>query len=46
MLSSFAGGQADIYVDQGDIIKVGESVQLEVLATPGHTDGELLAFNI
>lgn len=28
-----------MHINQGDIIRVGESVQLEVLATPGHTDG-------
>jgi sulfur dioxygenase len=26
-------------IDEGDVVKVGENVELEVLATPGHTDG-------
>jgi glyoxylase-like metal-dependent hydrolase (beta-lactamase superfamily II) len=40
VLSSFAGGSADLHIDEGDVIKVGNSVELNVLATPGHTDGK------
>jgi sulfur dioxygenase len=41
VLSSFAGGQADMLINGGDVIKLGEDIELEVLATPGHTDGKL-----
>lgn len=44
VLSSFAGGDADKHIDEGDVINVG-SVELQVLATPGHTDGLLLMNN-
>jgi sulfur dioxygenase len=39
VLSKFSGGKADILIDEGDTIKVGNEVELKVLATPGHTDG-------
>lgn len=41
VLSSFAGGQADILINEGDVIRISDSVELEVLATPGHTDGRI-----
>jgi hypothetical protein len=40
ILSSFAGGNADLHIDEGDLIKVGNTIELNVLATPGHTDGK------
>lgn len=39
VLSSFAGGDADWHINEGDLIRVGDSVELQVIATPGHTDG-------
>lgn len=45
VLSQFAGGNADILIDEGARIKAGESVELEVTATPGHTDGCLSYVN-
>ncbi|XP_018020133.1 persulfide dioxygenase ETHE1, mitochondrial isoform X1 [Hyalella azteca] len=38
VLSEASGGDADLKVNPGDVIKVG-AVQLEVRATPGHTAG-------
>lgn len=38
MISEQSGAQADIYLNDGDEIKYGEQ-KLEVVSTPGHTDG-------
>ncbi|KAH7700544.1 protein ETHE1 [Aphelenchoides avenae] len=38
VLSSKAGGKADLYVDHGQTLAFGDE-QLEVRATPGHTSG-------
>ncbi|CAJ0602772.1 unnamed protein product [Cylicocyclus nassatus] len=38
VLAASSGGKADHYVKDGDKIKFGHQ-QLEVLSTPGHTDG-------
>uniref|UniRef100_A0A1I7YFQ5 Persulfide dioxygenase ETHE1, mitochondrial n=1 Tax=Steinernema glaseri TaxID=37863 RepID=A0A1I7YFQ5_9BILA len=38
VLSAQSGGKADLYIDGGDTVNVGE-MELEVRATPGHTDG-------
>ncbi len=42
--SFLMGGQvtsppADEFIDQGDIIKIGNTVELEVIHTPGHSEG-------
>ena len=33
------GGKCDILVHHHDLLKCGDSITLECLATPGHTDG-------
>lgn len=38
VLSSKAGGKADLYVEHGQTVTFGDE-QLEVRATPGHTNG-------
>jgi sulfur dioxygenase len=43
VLSSFAGGDADKHIDEGDKIQIGD-LELEVLATPGHTDGNIFKY--
>ena len=44
VISNQTGAQADIYVKDGEQIKIGESgktpIVLECRATPGHTNGE------
>lgn len=40
VLSKIAGGRADLLVDEGATVSVGETVELEVRATPGHTNGK------
>lgn len=39
ILSKNSGGFADILLNHKDIIKIGDSLELEVRCTPGHTDG-------
>lgn len=38
VLAANSGGKADVHVKEGDKIKFGHE-HLDVLATPGHTDG-------
>jgi len=38
VLSSNSGGKADVYVKQGDVVKVGNE-RISVMETPGHTSG-------
>ncbi len=38
VLAEASGGQADVKVTPGEIIKVG-NLEVEVRATPGHTNG-------
>lgn len=38
-ISKASGAEADEFYADGDVIKVGNAVELKVLATPGHTDG-------
>ncbi|XP_044742474.1 persulfide dioxygenase ETHE1, mitochondrial [Chrysoperla carnea] len=38
LISKESGAKADVYVTSGDVIKFGNH-QLEVVATPGHTNG-------
>ncbi|CAG0914508.1 unnamed protein product [Notodromas monacha] len=38
LLSRASGGEADVLVDHGEVIEVGK-LQIEVRATPGHTNG-------
>jgi sulfur dioxygenase len=45
VLSSFAGGQADVQIDEGEIIRAGDAVELQVIATPGHTDGNPCSYS-
>lgn len=44
IISNVSGAKADIYMNDGDLIKIGESgqkpIMLECRATPGHTNGE------
>lgn len=44
IISNNSGAKADIHVNDGDFIKIGESgktpLVLECRATPGHTNGE------
>lgn len=39
ILCSSAGGRADLFISDGDEIKLGDSIALQVIATPGHTNG-------
>ena len=39
MLSGDSGAKADIYLDQGEKINIGE-IELEARKTPGHTNGK------
>ncbi|CAF1175699.1 unnamed protein product [Adineta ricciae] len=43
VISSVSGAQADVYVKDGEIIKIGESgktpISIECRSTPGHTNG-------
>ena len=41
VISKNTPAKADVYVDDGDVIKFGK-FQLECRATPGHTDGRCL----
>ncbi|VDK37053.1 unnamed protein product [Anisakis simplex] len=38
VLSKHSGAMADVFVDDGDVLKFGEE-KLEVRTTPGHTNG-------
>lgn len=38
VISKASGAQADIYVENGDIVEFGQH-KLEVRSTPGHTNG-------
>ena len=38
-LGSANEAKSDVKFDHGQVIKVGETINLEVRATPGHTEG-------
>lgn len=40
VLSKHSGGVADMFVDDGDLLLFGDQ-NLEIRATPGHTDGNI-----
>ncbi|CAM4903486.1 unnamed protein product [Rotaria socialis] len=50
VLSNLSGAKADIYLKDGEFIKIGESgktpLALECRATPGHTNGETNMFSV
>ena len=50
VLSNQSGGKADVYVQDGEFIKIGESgktpLVIECRATPGHTNGKWKVFKI
>ena len=43
VISSVSGEKADVYVKDGEVIKIGESgetpISIECRSTPGHTNG-------
>lgn len=39
VLSKLTNGFADILLNHGDFVRVGDSLELEVRSTPGHTNG-------
>lgn len=39
IISSQSGAYADILLNDRDIVKIGDSIELEVRHTPGHTNG-------
>lgn len=45
LISRCSGAKADVYVDAGDMVQFG-SHQLQVRATPGHTNGNVHSFII